>query len=401
MKFFWLLFFIVLVNIPLWSSFAASDQQIVTWLFDQWLSKYSNVNEFRPQSHVSRGEAAKFMVEFAKLWKKSKIKNTEECRFTDISNYDSSLMPSIIEACEYWIFKWFQGKFYPKNAISKAEALAVVMRMAYGVLDEVNDYPWFNSYHNKATQLGIRNVEYIMRGWSNYEAAITRMHIATWIHELFLAQSTVLGIWDGNQNVYDLDQADKVLHGVALSCENAMQDENTIITYECNDVAQYADIIAFLDDLKQWRYQDAANLMNQSSMIPVIISSINQPVYFMPYEKWIIGFFISWNWDTNYSMLYITVSNNKLYLYRSKNTMLLRYNTNNSPISFNWIDLIKLNWSIELPIKNAYYPKWVQDCNRDQLNECVNNHLKSVMQWKTIDIDTTERINAMKNKIRK
>ncbi len=311
------------------------------------------------------------------------------------------MIPSIIEACEYWIFKWFQGKFYPKNAISKAEALAVVMRMAYGVLDEVNDYPWYNSYHAKATQLGIRNVEYITRGWANYEEAITRIHIATWIHELFLAQSTALGIWDGNQNVYDLDQAEKVLQGYALPCEKAMQDEYTIITYECNDVAQYANIIAFLDHLKLWRYQDAANLMNQSTMIPLIISSINQPIYFIPYEKWIIGFYLGWNGDANYSLLYITILNDKLYLYRSKNNMLIWSEWDNNPISFNWFDPHTVSWPTQLPTNNAYYPKWVQDCNRENVIECVNNHIISVMQWKIVDMDTTERINAMKKKIRK
>lgn len=57
------------------------------------------------------------------------------------------------------------------------------------------------------------------------------------------------------------------------------------ITYECNDVSTYGDIQTFIKALFNGNYQQAADLMNTRSMIPLIFSSMNQAFAFVPHSR--------------------------------------------------------------------------------------------------------------------
>jgi hypothetical protein len=406
-KRFWLVCMLVLIS--LWLSFklhANSDQEVVSWLYTNKLTKYPQIDQFRPEWTITRGEAAKFMVAFAILMDKPKIKSSSECQFSDISDYDPTLTEYIIASCEYGIFKGSNGKFFPKNSITKAEALAVVMRIGYGILDEKNTHPRYQSYHDKATQLNFNHMEYIDLISNNFEQPITRLHIAHWIFTLFDVSNAVLGLRNGRQEIYSLDDINRVLSGKWLSCEQAMSASTyQKITYECNDVSTYGDIQTFIKALFNGNYQQAADLMNTRSMIPLIFSSMNQAFAFVPHSRGVQWFYISWNGGVNINMVYITIENNSLHVYRSKY---------NASVGFaQWNDY---EWERTSPLymyrsdDSSYAPVWIQSCRKP--NEyiawkytidysCIEQHLKNVMLWTSDDVETASRVKAMKQKILK
>jgi hypothetical protein len=310
----------VVVCMVLWLSYVVqgwvyadqADQQVVSWLYGQWLTKYAHLDDFRPAWNISRGEAAKFMVEYARSINHQKIRQASVCQFSDIAGYDYTLETYIVESCEYWIFQWSQGKFFPTQPITQWEAIAVVMRMAYGLGDE-SEYPWYQEYIHQAINLAIRRVRYVWN-WQSYEQPITRIHIAQWLYDLYHIQRTGLGIWQWPHKVYNLHSADHVLNGNGASCETVLATSYEYITYECNESETYPDILEFLWALRRGEYQTAADLMNTTSMIPRFFSSLNEPIHFVPFNTGILGVFLMGN-DIEYRLFYITIALDKLHIY--------------------------------------------------------------------------------------
>lgn len=132
---------------------------------------------FRPNDTVTRGEISKFFAKFAASQGMKKIKSVAECSFKDIEGYDSTLVPNIIEACEYGLVKWSQGNYYPNKSLTEAEALTVVIRAIVGMQDETRD-PWWTEYYEVGKWLGILDTEGV---WDLNKSAL-RGKVATWLY---------------------------------------------------------------------------------------------------------------------------------------------------------------------------------------------------------------------------
>ena len=87
------------------STFANTEftDSVFPWLKASGLTSYTQENEFRAEDRITRGEAAKFVVAYARSI--GLEKDTQNCAFSDTRNYDTSLAPYTIEACEYGLFR--------------------------------------------------------------------------------------------------------------------------------------------------------------------------------------------------------------------------------------------------------------------------------------------------------
>lgn len=118
------------------------DMDEISWLYTNWLTKYNDLNEFRPWSYFTREQAAKFFSQYATKIKKL-IPNTDaDCGFFDLDTADSTLKQDIVTSCQLGIFKWSKGFFYPKKHISHEEAATVLVRIIFGMQDE-SMQPWY------------------------------------------------------------------------------------------------------------------------------------------------------------------------------------------------------------------------------------------------------------------
>ncbi len=110
---------------------------VLDWMHSNGLTKYDQVNDFRPYDNITRWEAAKFVNSYAKVeWL---TKNYNQCAFGDIEGYDYTLIPHIKEACEYGLLKWSNGMYNPNGNITEAQAITVVVRTLKWFLDETGD----------------------------------------------------------------------------------------------------------------------------------------------------------------------------------------------------------------------------------------------------------------------
>lgn len=142
-------------------------------MHSEWLTKYDNSADFRPNDLITRGEASKFVNQYAQL--EGLTKSYTQCQFSDISGYDYTLVPHIAEACAYGLLKWSNGRFMPNGLITEAQAITVVIRSLYWFLDETGAY-WRQPYYEAGRELWIIQGESLQ--WVN-QTNITRQKMWT------------------------------------------------------------------------------------------------------------------------------------------------------------------------------------------------------------------------------
>jgi hypothetical protein len=99
---------------------------------------------------------------------------TKYCEFTDLKDADPSLRNSILTSCLLHLFNGKQNKFMPLQHITKAEALAVLVRAIDKAQDETAQ-PRYSNYHKKALELGLTkqtDIKQLEQAVSRYEIAL-------------------------------------------------------------------------------------------------------------------------------------------------------------------------------------------------------------------------------------
>ena len=172
-------------SIPTYKSRSDILKDSIQWMYDNWLTMWNTLPEFLPYDNITREQASKFFVEFdAKvLWKDRWVVYNYDV-FSDIKNANPTLKDHIIYANNMGLFKWSNWKFKPFNNLTKAQALAVVVRMVDWYLDETS-WVWYANYFNNA------NAYWLLKRWDfNFSTLdstnITRWDVAIILYSLYL-----------------------------------------------------------------------------------------------------------------------------------------------------------------------------------------------------------------------
>lgn len=145
--------FCVIVFTVSWA-WAQSTWTLIDWMYENGLTIYQTPEEFKLNQYVTRGEVAKFLNQYATTLELEKTVPLSQCQFSDIETYDITLIPHIIQACEYGLIKWFEWQYFPEKLITQAEALTIVIRSILGIQDETWD-PRRTITHQKAENLWV------------------------------------------------------------------------------------------------------------------------------------------------------------------------------------------------------------------------------------------------------
>lgn len=80
-------------------------QTAITWMYNQGLTMYDNIEQFLPNNTMTREEASKFFSVFAqKEYSKTEDSN-KKCSFYDIKKADPTLRNNIVSSCRLGIFQ--------------------------------------------------------------------------------------------------------------------------------------------------------------------------------------------------------------------------------------------------------------------------------------------------------
>ena len=115
------------------------------------ITSFSDLQTFRPNDYITRAEFAKMIVMYIthNTWLKT-LERKSDCLFYDFSDAGEFAI-YVYDACNMWIMHGNNNYFYPQNYLSRAEAIASIVRYTAWKMDE-NTSPRFRNYIEYANQ---------------------------------------------------------------------------------------------------------------------------------------------------------------------------------------------------------------------------------------------------------
>lgn len=160
--------------------------------FEYGITSMDTLVSFRADDYISRQEAAKMIVGFAKAKLDansmgSLMNANASCAFSDKAQFGSTLSAFVTQSCQYGFMRGDvkNGKawFNPQGNLTKAQALAVLIRIVDKRADETMNL-WYQGYITKATELGLD-----LSSATDRDAPITRGELIIWMEALFETNS--------------------------------------------------------------------------------------------------------------------------------------------------------------------------------------------------------------------
>lgn len=130
-----------------WNNEDIELQNAILWMYEKWLTIYNTMEKFMWEEYLTREQASKFFVQFGKKILEKTVDNTKKVQLSDINKADITLQPYIKEANQLGLFKWVNGNFLPFNKLTRAQAIAVIIRANNWFQDETQNQ-WYKKYYD-------------------------------------------------------------------------------------------------------------------------------------------------------------------------------------------------------------------------------------------------------------
>ena len=154
-----------------------SEQNAINFLYGKGLTKFNTLQWYQPEALLRRDEAAKFFGLFAMNVMKKSEDEAKECVFLDLAEWHIDLQTNVVSSCRLSLFQWKNGYFNPTWQLTNGEALAVLIRITDGKMDESSANHWAEHYRLKAQGYGL--TQWTTMDSSKYlDTPITRGDIA-------------------------------------------------------------------------------------------------------------------------------------------------------------------------------------------------------------------------------
>jgi hypothetical protein len=118
------------------------------------ITSSSTVQQFRPNDYITRGEFAKMITTY--IASNNQLRTTErnaDCLFHDFQEAREFAL-YMYDACANGLMYGNQNRFYPQNSLSRAEAIAAIVRHIAGNMNQVAT-PRYANYVSYAKNQGL------------------------------------------------------------------------------------------------------------------------------------------------------------------------------------------------------------------------------------------------------
>ena len=151
----------------------------LNWMYDNGMTSYNTTESFMPYQTITRAQVAKMLDKFATATNLTTVRNLWTCKFTDVDP-QSEFKDSITKVCQYGVMAGSSDKFSPDQVVTKAEFIAMLIRLFdWAKLDEsVN--PWWTEYYKRAIEIWLISAQDTV----SFTDEIARYDVATYLYRL-------------------------------------------------------------------------------------------------------------------------------------------------------------------------------------------------------------------------
>lgn len=153
----------------------------LAWMYANWLTMYNNSGDYRMYDVLTREEAAKIIWQaYAVFGLDTWAVKNNSCTFQDADSFNPTLSSHIAKVCQWWLFQGSNWNYLPTENLTKAQAMAVLIRMIEWKMSYELQTPWREQYYNKWKMIGLTNVENI----NEFDHDLTRYEIALMVYRM-------------------------------------------------------------------------------------------------------------------------------------------------------------------------------------------------------------------------
>ena len=151
----------------------------INWMYDNGMTSYNTTESFMPYQTITRAQVAKMLDKFASVTNLNTVRNQWNCEFSDVSP-QSEYKDSITKVCQYWVMAGSNDKFSPDQIVTKAEFVAMLIRLFdWAKLDESLN-PWWTEYYKRAIEIWLISAQDTV----SFTDEIARYDVATYLYRL-------------------------------------------------------------------------------------------------------------------------------------------------------------------------------------------------------------------------
>ena len=153
--------------------------EAINRMYDMWMTSYNTTESFMPYNTITRAQVAKMLDKFAIATNMTEIRNFWNCDFSDVAS-GSEYKDAITRVCQYGIMAWSNDKFSPDQTVTKAEFIAMLIRLFDGkTLDETLTPRW-TEYYKRAIEIWLISAQDTV----TFTSEIARYDVATYLYRL-------------------------------------------------------------------------------------------------------------------------------------------------------------------------------------------------------------------------
>lgn len=111
----------------------STNQWLVSRAFDNWITIYSDVSDFKINEYVTREQAAKMtmaVIDKSGVEERMIKQSAGACSRSDQNTINRSLVANVYRSCTKWLFYWSNGMFMPTKYFTDTDWMTVMNRIS-------------------------------------------------------------------------------------------------------------------------------------------------------------------------------------------------------------------------------------------------------------------------------
>lgn len=167
--------------------------EAISWMHDEWLTKFSTIDKYLPSEVLTRVQAAKvfdiFSTALGREVNDGLLPNA--CVYSDITALSKEDLLHVQNVCKKGLMHGVDGKFSPDGEMLKSQFMVILVRLFdKNTVVSTKTGPWWQGYFQKARELWLVDISDV----NTFDKPIRRYEVALFLYRFNVRYNIVNNI---------------------------------------------------------------------------------------------------------------------------------------------------------------------------------------------------------------